>query len=271
MNELIFYVDDSGTRSPDRKKLKDPPKRDWFGLGGVLIRKEDEQQARDVREEFCAAWNINYPLHSENIRFKTGDFNWLKELEGAEQNRFYRSLGAMLTSLPVRGLACTIDRPGYNHRYYDKYGRERWSLCKTAFSVIVERAVKWARIEDRKLRIYAERADKDSDSKLRQYYQELRTQGMPFTGGGDVKYKPLSQPDLHETLREFRLKFKSSPMVQLADLYLYPMCRNGYEAYRPYDEFRAAGRLVNCELDDTELPALGIKYSCFDLVKRQAR
>ncbi|KZX52335.1 hypothetical protein A3711_08560 [Erythrobacter sp. HI00D59] len=176
----------------------------------------------------------------------------------------------MLASVPVLGLACTIDRPGYNQRYFEKYGRERWSLCKTAFSVIVERAVKRARSDTRKLRIYAERADKDSDSKLRQYYEELRAEGMPFAGGGDAKYHPLSQPELKETLREFRLKYKSSPMVQLADLYLYPMCRNGYEPYRPFKEFQDANRLIDCELSADERPALGIKYSCFDLVNRKA-
>jgi hypothetical protein len=41
---------------------------------------------------------------------------------------------------PALGLACVIDRPDYNHRYKEKYADERWSLCKTAFTIAVERA-----------------------------------------------------------------------------------------------------------------------------------
>lgn len=271
MSELLFYIDDSGTRSPDRRLVANPPIRDWFGLGGVLVRQEDEASARRLHSEFCQSWGIDYPLHSENIRFKTGAFAWLKGVPEDERNRFYRELGDMLVSLPVRGLACTIDRPGYNARYYERYGRQRWSLCKTAFSVIVERAVKLAIREDRKLRILPERADKDSDRKLKQYFQDLRANGMPFSAGGDPKYSPLGQHEFESTLLEFKTKFKSSPMIQLADMYLYPMCRNGYHEYRPFNEFREAGRLVDCELSAEEAKVLGIKYSCFDLVENGAR
>lgn len=112
---------------------------------------------------------------------------------------------------------------------------------------------------------------KDSDKKLRQYYDHLRLNGMPFNGGGDQKYSPLGQGKFQSTLREFRLKFKSSPMIQLADLYLYPMCRNGYGEYRPYNEFKAAKTLVDCHLTDEEIRSIGIKYSCFDLVKRERK
>lgn len=271
MSDLHFYIDDSGTRSPDRKEVAIPPPRDWFALGGVLIRSEHERVAREMRATFCDEWNIDYPLHSENIRFKSGNFKWLKTLEKADQDRFYDGLGAMLTSLPVLGLACVIDRPGYNHRYLEKYGRQRWSLCKTAFSVIVERAVKLSMNEGRRLRIFPERADKDSDGKLKRYYTELREQGMPFARGGDAKYQPLRQSELFKTLREFRPKYKSSPLVQVADLYLYPMCRNGYQSYRPFGELENAGRFVDCSLQEEEIPLLGIKYSCFDLVHGKPR
>lgn len=268
MSELLFYVDDSGTRSPDRKGPECPPKRDWFALGGILIRAEDESEARQLHADFCGRWGITYPLHSSDIRFKQNNFAWLQTSAEGDVERFYEDLGETLTSLPVRGLACTIDRPGYNHRYFERYGRQRWSLCKTAFSVIVERAVKLALREGRALRILPERADKDADAKLKRYYEDLRQTGMPFAGGGNSKYEPLSQEDFKKTLREFRPKYKSSPMVQLADLYLYPMCRNGYERYRPFEELKSAMRLVDCELSTDDIPLLGIKYSCFDLVRR---
>lgn len=245
--------------------------RDWFALGGVVVRSEDEDEARGLHAEFCARWGIEHPLHSSDIRFKQNDFAWLQTAPANDVNRFYAELGSMLTSLPARGLACTIDRPGYNHRYLELYGRQRWSLCKTAFSVIVERAVKLAIREGRTLRILPERADKDADRKLKHDYDDLRVSGMPFAGGGNAKYAPLTPADFHRTLREFRPKFKSSPMAQLADLYLYPMCRNGYEEYRPFEELRLAKRLVDSDLSTDETPMLGIKYSCFDLVTREAK
>lgn len=268
MSDLHFYVDDSGTRSPDRKATENPPLRDWFALGGVLIKSEDERDARALHSEFCERWQIDYPLHSENIRFKSGRFNWLKDLSPQEQDRFYSELGIMLTAMPVRGLACVIDRPGYNHRYFERYGRQRWSLCKTAFSVILERAVKLALQEGRRLRVYPERADKDSDGKLKSYFTSLRQEGMPFDQGGDPKYDPLTSAEFSRALREFRLKFKASPLIQIADLYLYPMCRNGYQTYRPFEELKLAGKLVDCHLSEGQLATLAIKYSCFDLVAK---
>lgn len=267
MADIHFYVDDSGTRHPDHDE-KPKTARDWFALGGILINSEDEDVLRHLHAELCARWNITYPLHSEHIRFKRDDFVWLRELEQDEQDRFYRELGDLLASIPVLALACVIDRPGYNARYREKYGRDRWSLCKTSFSVIAERAAKFAISRGRRLRVYPERSDPDSERKLRHYYDQLRAEGMPFAGEGAAKYQPLSQEELSATLREFRLKYKSSPPMQIADLYLYPICRSGYVAYRPMDEFKANGKLIDSELDAKAIPELGIKYSCFELVAK---
>jgi hypothetical protein len=272
MRELRFYIDDSGTRSPDRRQRDPKPdiRNDWFALGGVLVKEEDEAEARELRSEFCERWGIDYPLHSSDIRFKTNDFGWLKQTHPKEQERFYSELEQMILAMPVLGLACVIDRPGYNHRYLEKYGRQRWSLCKTAFSVLVERSVKLAIKEGRRLRVLPERADPGSDAKLKGYYEALRSNGMPFERGGDAKYSPLAALDFQRTLLEFRPKFKSSPMVQIADLYLYPICRNGYRPYRPFEALSGAGKLIDCVLPDEDVGVLGIKYSCFDLVLKQA-
>jgi nicotinamide riboside kinase len=50
----------------------------------------------------------------------------LEEKGEAERQAFYESLYQMMKAAPVIGLACVIDRPGYNHRYLEKYGRDRW-------------------------------------------------------------------------------------------------------------------------------------------------
>jgi hypothetical protein len=268
VNDIHFYIDDSGTRHPDKKQApEDRAVGDWFALGGVLLNSEDEQQLRDLHSAFCESWGIDYPLHSADIRFQKENFEWLKELDKLGEDRFFSELEQLIISAPVVGLACVIDRPGYNARYREKYGRQRWSLCKTTFSVIAERSAKRAIAEGRRLRIYPERSDPDAESKLRGYYRELREIGMPFHEGGDPKYRPLGQPELNRTLREFKLKFKSSPPMQIADLYLYPICRAGYVKYKPIEKLRANRKLIDDLLPPDDVDALGIKYSCFELVR----
>ncbi|MEM6477179.1 MAG: DUF3800 domain-containing protein [Pseudomonadota bacterium] len=268
MSDLHLYLDDSGTRNPDRNGGcdYDPERHDWFALGGIMVRSEDDAPTRQMYAEFCEKWGITYPLHSSDIRFQKGNFDWLKRVSISQLEQFHDALGSMLIEMPVTGIACVIDRPGYNERYLQKYGRDRWSLCKTAFSVLVERAAKVAIAEERRLRIFPERADKHADRWLKGYFDSLRAKGMPFASSTSGKYAPLSQPVLHHTLREFRLKYKSSPLVQIADLYLYPMCRAGYGPYRPHSLLTKHGKLVDCHLSEADKSMLGIKYSCFDLV-----
>ena len=178
---IQFYIDDSGTRHPDRRRGQVPQhNRDWFGLGGVLIKQEEEAAARKAHAEFCESWNISAPLHSSEIRGKHDAFAWLGRLQHEERQRFLEELYQLMAQLPLVGHACVIDRPGYNRRYLERYGQRRWSLCKTAFAVVVERAAKLARRQDYKLRVLVERCDRKADNKVKGYYDDLRRSGMPF-------------------------------------------------------------------------------------------
>src|SRR5580698_7478786 len=157
---LNFYMDDSGTRTPDRKPLPfRPGVREFFALGGVLINEEDEGSARKLYAKFCERWSIGYPLHSVEIRNCKKAFSWLMR-NTDEYERFMRDLSKLLTTMSVVGIACVIDRPGYDARYREKYGRRMWHLCKTAFCISVERAAKHARRDARKLRVMPERSSK---------------------------------------------------------------------------------------------------------------
>ena len=272
MTKVInFYMDDSGTRHPDH----DPGKRaahgyDWFALGGVLINKDDEDQARDMHAEFCGDWGIDYPIHSVEIRGTTGEFSWLKDAEPAERDEFLEDLYLLMRDAPVIGLACVIDRPGYNTRYREKYGRQRWSLCKTAFNVAIERAAKYAREQGCRVRIAPERCNKPEDAVLKGYYEELKQAGPPFAKETSDKYAPMTAEQFRETLYEFKPKYKSSPMVQFADLYLWPICMGGYHASnRPYKRLKDDGKLIECLIPEKDWPTLATKYSCFDDVKRK--
>lgn len=263
---INFYMDDSGTRHPDHAPMQNRHGNDWFALGGVLVCDEDEEGARDLHERFCKEWNITYPLHSADIRAKSKEFHWLNELDAATFNSFMLSIDQLATLLPLVGIACVIDRPGYNLRYREKYGRQRWSLCKTAFCIAVERAAKYAAAKGYRLRVCPERCNKKDDTKLAEYYAALKAEGQPFFAGTSEKYDPLSANAFSDTLYEFRLKNKSSPMAQMADLYLWPMCVGGYDANnRVYRLLMKGGKLLDALVDVAAREKLGTKYSCMTM------
>lgn len=264
---MHFYMDDSGTRHPDRKPGRTAAHGyDWFALGGVLIKQEDEKTARAAHAKFCSRWKFTKPLHSAEIRSKSGAFAWLGNLANEEHKQFLEELYQLMAGMPVIGHACVIDRPGYNERYTKKYGRKRWLLCKTTFSASVERAAKIARGQGYKLRVFVERSDPKTDRHVKQYYEDLGKDGMPFNPKTSGKYAPLKAAELAETLYEFRIKNKSSPLMQMADLYLWPMCMGGYNPQnRPYARLIEDRKLIDCTLEPEQVPALGIKYSCWEL------
>jgi hypothetical protein len=269
---MSLYLDDSGTRNPDRKLPQQFMFRDWFTLGGYVTKEEDEGTIETAHTTFCDQWGITYPLHSYDIRSETKDFTWLSGLTDTEHRRFMRGLGNMLLGVPVVGHACIVDRPGYNKRYRDKYGRQTWMLCRTAFAVVVERAAKHAMKNGCKLRVYVEEGDKTADDMIRGYYNALRTEGMPFAGDAMAKYAPISSEKLAATLYDLKFKKKTSPLAQIADLYAYPMARGGYDPeYYPYTQLKQQKKIIDCLLTDEEIPHLGIKYSCFELADEEKK
>jgi hypothetical protein len=183
-----------------------------------------------------------------------------------------RDLSRFLTTINVVGLACVIDRPGYDARYREKYGRRQWHLCRTAFSIVVERAAKYARDNGRKLRVMPERSSRDDERRIWTYFGYLREKGAPFDNQSSSLYAPLSADEFRDTLYELRFKAKSSPMAQVADLYLWPLAIAGYdEGNRAYGLLRTAGRLIESRLPEPQQTACGTKYSCFELVHQHMR
>ena len=154
-------------------------------------------------------------------------------------------------------------------RYSERYGRNSWQLCKTAFAIAVERAAKEAHRRHRRLRVLPERCNGDEDRLLKSYYEALKLEGMPFSSATSGKYAPLSAEQFRQILYEFRLKEKRSPMAQFADLYLWPIAMGGYQASdRTYARLMDDGKLIECILPFDARDALGTKYSCFDLAQR---
>ncbi len=204
-------MDDSGSKNPDHNPGNAKNQVNWFGLGGVLVRESDYETANRLIADFRLRWPQlgKSPLHSYDIRHMHGDFQWLSQ-DDEIALRFRDDLSRLLLELPAYVIACVIDRPGYNARYQPKYGAERWSLCKTAFVISVERAAKIARHMNLKLRVYVERSDKNTEKILHGYYRGLREDGLPFDVDTSAGHAPLDAASLRETLYEFRVKTKRS-------------------------------------------------------------
>jgi hypothetical protein len=266
---LHFYVDDSGTRKLDREPTAfDPARPNHFALGGVLIGEEDEAFVRDEHKKLCDVWEIDYPLHSVDIRHGARDFAWVRR-ESEDYEDFMSDLSELIALLPITALACVVDRPGYDQRYRALHRGERWHLCRTVFCIAIERAVKHARRLNRVLRVFVEKSSKDDEKKIKGHYQELITTGLPFDSDRSKGYEPLSAQEFNETLIELRFKAKSSPPMQIADLCLWPVAMFRYKkALRTYEKMKEFGKLIECAVASHELETRASKYSCFDLVDR---
>lgn len=262
--EYHLFLDDSGSRDPDRQPPLDRRDRmDCFALGGILIKAEDVDELKRRHTDFCARHDITYPLHSNPIRGGRENFGWLKTPEKARV--FFADLDEFMLNLPVLGIAAVIDRPGYVSRYKEHYADRLWLMCKTAYCILIERAAKFADSQGRVLRVFFEETGKAEDRAIIAYHKSLKVDGMPFQGSASADYNSLRAEDFRRiVMGDAKRRTKQTPMIQIADLMLYPMAKAGYDrAYRPYVDLMEAGRLIDAHLKPEERAALGIKYSCF--------
>lgn len=267
MPSLHLYIDDSGSRYPDRSQSRRADGLDYFALGGVLIEEDEVESVRVSHAAFVDRWGLTAPLHSTKIRGKREAFSWLDK-DNSKADEFFADLQRFILAAPIIGISCVIDRPGYVARYAEKH-REPWLLCQTAFAILVERAAKFARDQNRQLRIYFEEAGKKEDRSILSYMKVLKNTGMPFPGSTAAGYASLTAEEFRSiVLGEPRRVTKNVPMVQLADLVLYTMARGGYYPdYPPFQALHAGGRIIDAYLKAEEIATRGVKYSCFDTTK----
>ena len=131
---------------------------------------------------------------------------------------------------------------------------------------MVERAAKYARQQNCRLKVFYERSDKQNEARIDGYFAALRLAGMPFDQTRSGAYGPLDSDQMRETLWDCRKKYKTSPVMQFADLYLFPLCIGGYdETDRGFMTLRNHDRIIDCVLPPEDQREMGVKYSCFDL------
>lgn len=264
---MHLYLDDSGSRHLDKNMANPDSHPRWFALGGVLVREEDEASCKTAYDAFVRAWpQIRSPLHISDMRSERKGFKWLERLGDDERSRFWSEYRAFLSALPVAGVACVIDRPGYAGRGYGKReGDKKWLLCRSAFDIVVERSAKVAALEKRRLRVRFEGADPTTDARIEDYFRQLKQVGLGFDQANSEKYAPMPADDLAAVLIDLERKDKRNRMMQIADTFVYALALGGYN--RKFDIFRRLlehGRLVTSQVPSELAPQLGIKYYCFD-------
>jgi hypothetical protein len=266
-NELHLYFDDSGSRNPDSEAITRRDGIDCFALGGILVQEENIGSIIIKHREFCNKWNVTEALHSTKIRSRQKAFAWLGKEENQQKSQeFLSELEMLMVDLPFTIIACAIHRPGYKARYKDKYNNDIWMMCKTAFTILAERSVKYAIHNERKLRIFFEESGRDADRAILTYAKELKTEGMYFDPKNSAAYMELTAENFKiNWLGEPQRLTKKSAMIQLADLVLYPIIKGRYDpTYRTYQSLKSKLKLVDCVLDPDKISQMGIKYSCFD-------
>src|SRR3546814_14160571 len=80
--------------------------------------------------------------------------------------------------------------------------------------------------------------------------RSLKAAESPFSDKTSETYAPLSKDDYQRIiLGEPRRRTKKVPMLQIADLVLFPMAKAGYAPeYRPYAKLAEAGKLIDFHL-----------------------
>lgn len=262
--EFALFIDESGSPKPNPKD-----NTSYFALGGVLVERVDEaiieQAVADFKQRWSEYISHDTALHGNEIRSKKKKFAWLGIVSEQKRNNFMDDLTTTITSLPIIVHACVISRPGYHNRFLDIYGDNTWEMMKSAFSILVERSVKYVDGKNESIMIYYEEAGKREDGLLKQYFKEIRESGHPFDIENASKYSPLSAEQISNCLRGIEGKKKSNPILQIADLCLYPVARGkdrpGDKAYLALKE---KSLLVDSRLNSGDIESRGIKYYCFD-------
>jgi hypothetical protein len=262
---LTLYMDESGNRHPDKDSDQSRTGRDWFGFGGVLVRGEDNDAARQLVLEFSERWRLPSPVHLTDMLAERKRFSWLGRLDQRTREEFWSDWRGTICNAPLIGMACVIDRPGYVRRgYLEKHGANKWLLCRSAFDICVERAAKIARLESRKLHVVFEQ-DPSFNKVVVGYFDNLKANGLEFDASNSGKYSPLTKTQFNETLGRIEYKPKSHPLLQYADSYVYAMCRYGYDRkFWMYRSLRDSKRIADYAIEPIHMPHLGVKYYCFD-------
>ncbi|OEE69236.1 DUF3800 domain-containing protein [Enterovibrio norvegicus] len=271
----FLFIDDSGSPCPDRIEPQRRDGLDAFALGGFLIQEKEVERVKELHKALmvsqgfeCPEGTFKHHLHSTKIRCKKKHFDVLKD-----QNReaaFIDALNSFICELPIIAHACVVDRQAYRLRYDGVY-QDKWGLCRSAYQILIERAVKFVRsVGGRKLIVYVEKTGPKEDRKIQNYHDNLLTQGMEFDVGRSSTYSPIGGDEISAIVsKKVKFQTKDSRLMQIADLVLYPLIKAGYNPeYPPYKLLMQNKKVVDCVVED--ISSMGVKYYCFPPERQKA-
>ncbi|WP_281272881.1 DUF3800 domain-containing protein [Vibrio pectenicida] len=156
-----------------------------------------------------------------------------------------------------------MDRPNYRERYSEVY-EDKWQLCRSAYQILVERALKFVRsMEGTKLIVHVEKTGRKEDKKIQDYHNVLRAQGMEFNASRSAIYSPVEGEEVARFVtKNVIFQSKESRLMQLADVVLYPVIKGGYDKeYPPYKLLAKNNLIIDAHVKDVR--KMGVKYYCF--------
>jgi hypothetical protein len=259
--DYAIYIDDIGSGKPGLRG--DFP---MFGLGGFLVKRQNEVTVVEALRNFKNSWNIkqNIPLHGSEIRSRKERYRWLRD-DDRECKRFKAELLDMILALPIVVHGCIVDRVGYFNRYHGKYSRKPWDMRKSAALIVLERSVKFVKLQGgESLTAVFELCGKAEDDIFRECHRQLRELGNPFDSSNSAKYSPADVEDLSRILCPTAYAYgKENELLQIADACLFPLAtsRNGKQN-SAFNGFKISKLLVDELVSDPSV--LGAKFYCFD-------
>lgn len=255
-------MDESGSPKPNPKDAAT-----YFAVGGVLIKQKDESIIRQQITEFKQRWEIDesIPLHGNEIRSRKKNFAWLGRRSENEQNQFLQDLTDTIIQCPILVHGCVVSRKGYLNRYLERYGSNTWEMMRSAFSILLERVSKYVALQEGKVIVYFEKAGKKEDKLIACYFNDLRGAGAPFSAETSTKYEPLTSDQIQHVLTGIEGKSKTNPILQVADLCLYPIAKSKEQPQNlALQKLVQHQKLADTVLASNHLEKMGIKYYCFD-------
>ena len=226
MSSLNLYFDRfPGSRHPDKKADKNRR-----GAGLVRSRWISNPTGRWTSGQitspsYCGQMAREGSVPYDGYALKQKGFFLVGALgQTKSKTDFGSDYKGMLARVPVIGIACVIDRPGYVARgYLEKYP-DKWLLCRSAFDILIERSAKFAKMKIENYEVIHE-GDVGTNEVMKSYFRNIKQNGMAFDGTRSSRYKPLPKEEFGSILTTIEYKTKESPLMQIADSYVYAMAR----------------------------------------------
>lgn len=266
VKKFDLYIDESGSQKPSPEDGTP-----FFAMGGVLLERKNEDIIKNSLVAFKECWyprlkisDISVPLHYTEIRAKKKKFRELENFSKEDFQSFYQSLNQMAINSPILIHACVISRSGYLKRFEPVHGTNTWEMMRSSFYILIERTVKYVKHQGGQMKVYFEEIGKKENKKIKEYYEELKTNGVPFSPSSSSQYNPLLAQDFSNILAGIEYKQKSNLILQLADFCLHPIADvKKHPTNRAYQAFKDGNIIVDNQLSASLISEMGIKYYCY--------